>query len=76
MALKIPEQTGKTFIVENRAGAGGSIGYETGAKAAAGGYNIVATDTTFTMLPGTTSKLAFEHSELTAVILIAQMPFF
>ena len=75
VALKITEQTGKTFVVENRAGAGGRIGYEAGAKAAPDGYSIVATDATFTMLPGTTPKLAFEHSDLTAVILIAQMPF-
>ena len=75
VALKITEQTGKTFVVENRAGAGGRIGYEAGAKAAPDGYSIVATDATFTMLPGTTPKLAFEHSDLTGVILIAQMPF-
>ena len=75
VALKITEQTGKSFVVENRAGAGGRIGYEAGAKAAPDGYSIVATDATFTMLPGTTPKLAFEHSDLTPVILIAQMPF-
>ena len=75
VALKVTEQTGKSFVVENRAGAGGRIGYEAGAKAAPDGYSIVATDATFTMLPGTTPKLAFEHSDLTPVILIAQMPF-
>ena len=75
VALKVTEQTGKSFVVENRAGAGGRIGYEAGARAAPDGYSIVATDATFTMLPGTTPKLAFEHSDLTPVILIAQMPF-
>ena len=75
VALKVTEQTGKSFVVENRAGAGGRIGYEAGAKAAPDGDSIVATDATFTMLPGTTPKLAFEHSDLTPVILIAQMPF-
>ena len=75
VALKVTEQTGKNFVVENRAGAGGRIGYEAGARAAPDGYSIVATDATFTMLPGTTPKLAFEHSDLTPVILIAQMPF-
>ena len=76
VSLKITEQTGKTFIVENRGGAGGRIGYEAGAKAAADGYNITATDATYTMLPGIFgSKLNFEHSDLTPVLLIAQMPF-
>ncbi len=75
VSLKITEQTGKTFIVENRGGAGGRIGYEAGAKAAADGYNIVATDATYTMLPGIFGKLNWEHGDLTPVLLIAQMPF-
>ena len=76
VSLKISEQTGKTFVVENRGGAGGRIGYEAGAKAAPDGYTITATDATYTMLPGIFgSKLSFEHSDLTPVLLIAQMPF-
>ena len=76
VSLKITEQTGKNFIVENRGGAGGRIGYEAGAKAPADGYNITATDATYTMLPGIFgTKLNFEHSDLTPVLLIAQMPF-
>ena len=75
VAIKITEQTGKAMIVENRAGAGGRIGYEAGAKAAPDGYTIVATDATYTMYPGIYGKLAWEHSDLTPVILIAQMPF-
>ncbi|MBI3372046.1 MAG: tripartite tricarboxylate transporter substrate binding protein [Betaproteobacteria bacterium] len=76
VALKITEQTGKTFVVENRGGAGGRIGYETGAKAAPDGYTITATDATYTMLPGIFgNKLTWAHSDLTPVLLIAQMPF-
>ena len=75
VAIKITEQTGKALIVENRAGAGGRIGYEAGAKAAPDGYTIVATDATYTMYPGVYGKLAWEHSDLTPIILIAQMPF-
>jgi tripartite-type tricarboxylate transporter receptor subunit TctC len=75
VAIKITEQTGKTFVVENRGGAGGRIGYEAGAKAAPDGYTTVATDATYTMLPGVFGKLAWEHSDLTPVLLIAQMPF-
>ena len=75
VSQKITEQTGKTFIVENRGGAGGRIGYEAGAKATADGYNIVATDATYTMLPGIFGKLNWEHGDLTPILLIAQMPF-
>jgi tripartite-type tricarboxylate transporter receptor subunit TctC len=76
VSLKITEQTGKSFVVENRGGAGGRIGYEAGAKAAPDGYTIMATDATFTMLPGIFgNKLNFEHSDLIPVTLIAQMPF-
>ena len=76
VALKITEQTGKSFVVENRGGAGGRIGYEAGAKATPDGYTIVSTDATFTMLPGIfVNKLNFEHSDLTPITLIAQMPF-
>ena len=75
VAIKITEQTGKALIVENRAGAGGRIGFEAGAKAAPDGYTIVATDATYTMYPGIYGKLAWEHGDLTPVILIAQMPF-
>jgi len=75
LAAKITEQTGKTFIVENRAGAAGRIGYEAGAKAAPDGYTLVATDATYTMYPGIYGKLSWEHSDLTPVMLLAQMPF-
>ena len=75
VSQKISEQTGKVFVVENRGGAGGRIGYEAGAKAAPDGYTIVATDATYTMLPGIFAKLNWEHSDLTPVTLIAQMPF-
>ncbi len=75
VAIKITEQTGKALILENRAGAAGRIGYEAGAKAAPDGYTIVATDATYTMYPGIYGKMAWEHSDLTPVILIAQMPF-
>ena len=75
LAQKITEQTGKVMIVENRAGAGGRIGYEFGAKAAPDGYTLVATDATYTMMPGIFGKLNWEHADLIPVALVAQMPF-
>jgi tripartite-type tricarboxylate transporter receptor subunit TctC len=75
LGQKITEQTGKAIVVENRAGAGGRLGYEVGAKAAPDGYTMMATDATYTMLPGIYSKLNWDQGDLTSVLLVAQMPF-
>ena len=75
LAQRITEQTGKPIVIENRAGAGGRIGYEHAAKAAPDGYTVMITDATYTMLPGTYGKLNWEHTDLTGVLLVAQMPF-
>jgi len=75
VAQKVGELSGKSMIVENRTGAGGRIGYEAGAKSPADGYTLVATDVTYTMMPALYSSLAWEHSDLVPVTLIAQMPF-
>ncbi|TMI06702.1 MAG: tripartite tricarboxylate transporter substrate binding protein, partial [Betaproteobacteria bacterium] len=52
IALTMGKNTGAAFVVENRTGAGGRIGYEAGAKSRGDGYTFVATDATYTMLPG------------------------
>lgn len=76
VAQKITDQTGKTVIVDNKTGAGGRIGYEAGAKAAADGYTFTATDVTYTMLPALYKSLPWNASaDLVPVALLAQMPF-
>jgi tripartite-type tricarboxylate transporter receptor subunit TctC len=75
IAQRITEQTGKVFVVENRTGAGGRIGYEAGAKAAPDGYTFVITDVTYTMMPALYGTLPWEHADLVPVTLVAQMPF-
>src|SRR2546429_5182092 len=75
VAQRITEQTGKVFVVENRTGAGGRIGYEAGAKSAPDGYTLVITDVTYTMMPALYDKLAWNHADLVPVTLVAQMPF-
>jgi tripartite-type tricarboxylate transporter receptor subunit TctC len=75
VAQKITEQSGKTIVVENRAGAGGRIGYEAGAKSAGDGYTLVATDVTYTMMPALYTSLSWDHADLVPITLIAQMPF-
>jgi tripartite-type tricarboxylate transporter receptor subunit TctC len=76
VALKMGENTGTTFVVENRTGAGGRIGYEAGAKSPGDGYTFVATDATYTMLPGLYGKLAWDQAnDLLPVTISVQAPF-
>ena len=52
IANDLTKQTGQSFIVENRTGAGGLIGYGAGAKSTGDGYTLVAMDSSYTMFPG------------------------
>lgn len=75
-AAKIAEQTGKTFVVENRTGAGGRVCWEAGAKAAPDGTTVVLIDATYPMLPGLFEKLPWDVAhDLVPAALIAQTPF-
>ncbi len=76
VAQKVWENTGKTFIVENRVGAGGRIGYEYGARAAADGYTLIASDTTYTMMPGLYGGYPWGNDlDLVPVTILVTTPF-
>lgn len=76
VAQKVTENTGKQFIVENKTGAGGRVGYEAGAKAPADGYTIVASDTTYTMMPGLYSGYPWGNDlDLVPITILVQNPF-
>ena len=73
---KITEQTGKTFVVENKTGAGGRICWEAGAHAAPDGATAVLIDATYPMLPGLFDKLPWDvANDLVPAAMIAQTPF-
>jgi tripartite-type tricarboxylate transporter receptor subunit TctC len=48
LAQKLGEQTGQTFVVENRPGGNGTIGADAVAKATADGYTLLFNASTFT----------------------------
>jgi tripartite-type tricarboxylate transporter receptor subunit TctC len=76
ITTKIGEQTGKVFIVENRTGAGGRIGYEAAAKSPGDGYTLAATDATYTMLPGLYDTLGWNQAtDLVPITISADAPF-
>lgn len=60
---KMSENTGKSFVVDNRTGAGGRIAYAAAAKAAGDGYTLVTAEATYDMLPGLYgSNLPWDHA--------------
>lgn len=60
MAQKLGEQTGQTFVVENKPGATGTIGATQVARSQADGYTLMANDTTYSLLPAIFNKLPFD----------------
>jgi tripartite-type tricarboxylate transporter receptor subunit TctC len=51
MAPKLSEFLGQTVLVDNRPGAGGTIGYEHGIRAAPDGYTLTIISSTYTVNP-------------------------
>jgi len=73
---KITEQTGKTFVVENKTGAGGRICWEAAAKSAPDGTTAALIDATYPMLPGLFERLPWDvASDLVPAAMIAPTPF-
>lgn len=75
-AQKLTERTGKTFLVENKTGAGGRIGYDAVAKSRNDGYTLVASDTGYSVLAALFGKLPWDHeNDLVPVTVYARTPF-
>ncbi len=77
VAQKLGQQLGQTIVVENRAGAGGTIGADATAKAAADGYTLtLGTTSTHAIAPGAYSKLPYNPvSDFTPISLVAVTPY-
>ena len=58
---KLAQSLGQSFVIENKPGAGGNIGMEQGAKAAADGYTLtLAAAGNLTIAPSLYSKLPYD----------------
>src|SRR5262249_29009213 len=60
VAAALQEQTGKTFIVENRGGAGGNIGFGFAAHAEPDGYTILLATNAYSVNLGLYKSLPFD----------------
>lgn len=60
LAQKLSEQTGQSFIVENRSGGNGIIGADVVAKSPADGYTLLFNASTFTTAPMTMKSVPFD----------------
>ncbi len=77
VAQRLSEKLGQPVVVENRAGAGGTIGADLAAKAAADGYTLtLGTTSTHAIAAGAYSKLAYNPvNDFTPISLVAITPY-
>jgi tripartite-type tricarboxylate transporter receptor subunit TctC len=72
---KMSERLGANFVIDNRAGAGGTIGTEIVAKAPPDGYTILVASSSHTINPSVYRKIAYEPLRgFAPVTLIASGP--
>ena len=71
---QVSSQLGQPIIVENRPGAGNTIGMGAVAKADPDGYTILANSSTHTVTPATRSNLGFDMADLAPIIPLGNMP--
>jgi len=68
-------QLGQPIIVENRPGAGGTLGTNVVAKAQSDGYTLLAISSSYTVLPWLYPKLPYDAvHDLSAVISLGSLP--
>jgi tripartite-type tricarboxylate transporter receptor subunit TctC len=60
---KLGEMLGQQFVIDNRGGAGGSIGEAVAAKADPDGYTILYDATAFSVNPALYQKLSFDYGK-------------
>ncbi len=72
---KLRERLGQSIIIENRAGAAGSIGTAAVAKAAPDGYTVLLTLSSHTINPAIYSNLSFDtQRDFEPVAMVASLP--
>lgn len=77
VAQKLSERLGQQVIVDNRGGAGGTIGTDVAAKAAPDGYTLtIGTTSTHAVAPGAYAKLQYNaEKDFAPISLVAITPY-
>lgn len=75
LAQQLTLMSGQSFVVENKAGAGGVIGTDAVAKSAPDGYTLAFISGPFTMAPALQSKMPYDTlKDLAPVTKVAESP--
>ncbi len=75
MGNKLTEALGQQVIVENRAGAGSTLGYEFGVRAAPDGYTLTMITATYAINPSLYPLKFDAASDYTPVVTVARGPY-
>jgi tripartite-type tricarboxylate transporter receptor subunit TctC len=74
-AQKLTQNIGRSFVVDNRTGAGGTIAYGQVAKSPPDGYTLLAVASGFSITPAIYSKLPYDaQKDLAPISLVVQAP--
>ena len=75
-AQKLSESFNRSFVVENRPGAGGTVAYAQVAKSPPDGYTLIGVTSGYTITPAVYTKLAYDPlKDFAPISLVAQAPF-
>jgi tripartite-type tricarboxylate transporter receptor subunit TctC len=75
VAAALQQSTGKTFIIENRGGAGGNLGMEYVARSEPDGYTILLATNAFSVNYGLYNELPYNpYKDFVAVSELEQIP--
>jgi tripartite-type tricarboxylate transporter receptor subunit TctC len=70
---KLSEMWGKSFVIDNRGGAGGTIGEAAAAKSDPDGYTVLYDATAFSVNPALYGKLSFDYGKDFAPVFLASL---
>jgi tripartite-type tricarboxylate transporter receptor subunit TctC len=75
LAAQFTKQTGKQLIIDNRGGAGGTVGASLASRAAPDGYNVFMGAVHHTIAPSIYPKLDYDlQKDLVPITLVARVP--
>ncbi len=70
----LSERLGKQIVINNRSGAGSTLGTNIVAKAAPDGYTLLMADTTFGIVPGLYQKVPYSMRDFSPITQITSVP--